>query len=138
MTCERRAIGRATMRKGWAQLGLVLACCCGQAWTQTPVPPGSVTSGSAAPVPAHASQLRLTVEVTDKAGHPITGLEESDFTVLDEKNPTPIRFFYAHSNPLAEPGAESIILLIDDVNVDFNEVSFERDQIENFLRSNQG
>ena len=121
------------MRNVGALFGLVLACCSGREWAQTPVPPGP-----AAPVPVHAPQLRLTVEVTDKAGHPITGLEESDFTVLDERNPTPIRFFYAHDNALAEPGAESIILLIDDVNVDFNEVSFERDQIENFLRSNKG
>ncbi|MGB9032813.1 MAG: VWA domain-containing protein [Acidobacteriaceae bacterium] len=113
---------------------LVLACWVGTAWAQKPAP----TAAEAASAPTKVAQVRLSVEVTDKAGHPIPGLQETDFTVLDDRKPAPLRFFYAHESGVADPGAESMILLIDEVNEDLSAVTFERDQIEKFLRSNQG
>ena len=38
----------------------------------------------------------------------------------------------------AEPREESIMLVIDDIDMDFLAMGFERTQIENFLRSNGG
>jgi VWFA-related protein len=40
--------------------------------------------------------VQVDVVVTDKAGNPITGLKESDFTVLQDGKPQPVRAFEAH------------------------------------------
>jgi VWFA-related protein len=121
------------MRKRWVLCWLVLVYCVGRIWAQKPALPGAEV-----PAPAKTVQLRLSVEVTDKAGHPVPGLQEGDFVVLDDRNRAPIRVFHAHESGMADPGAESIILLIDEVNEGLDAVSFERDQIDKFLRSNQG
>lgn len=98
----------------------------------------AIPQTSVAAAPAATGPIILDVEVTDKAGNPVAGLQASDFSVFDGRKPAPIVFFYAHENSPAQPEADSAILLIDDVNVDFNSVSQERSQIEAFLRSGQG
>jgi VWFA-related protein len=65
-------------------------------------------------------------------------LQESDFAVLDEKRPTQIRSFVAHDLSQPDAAPEALFLLIDEVNTGFDVVSIEREQIENFLRSNGG
>jgi VWFA-related protein len=108
-------------------LGLVLVCCGARVAAQD----------AAAGPPVH-----LNVEVMDKAWHPVTGLQQSDFTVLDGGKPATIASFTAHAIPAAGPAAEareeSIMLVIDDIDMDFLAMGFERTQIENFLRSNGG
>jgi len=111
-------------RRGWSA-GIAL----GMAWC-------AAVSGqrvAESPQRAAAAPILLNVQVTDKAGHPIQGLQQSDFTLLDEGKPVPIRFFRALSG--SQPNTVSIALLIDDVNADFNEVTFARQQIAKFLRS---
>jgi VWFA-related protein len=117
------------MRNGWVFCCLLLVCCHGRAQAQQAGPTDA---------PAKGPQIRLAVEVTDKSGHPVTALQKGDFTVLDNGRPVPLDFFYAHESGLVEPGSESIVLVIDAVNVYFNLLSQERTQIETFLRSNQG
>lgn len=107
------------MRKAFL---LVLTGCAAAAFAQQPPPPVP---------PAHP--ILLNVQVTDRHGHPIEGLKQSDFTLLDDKKPVPIDLFRELSG--AEPGNVSIMLLIDDVNAGFNEVVFTRQQIAKFLRS---
>ena len=51
------------------------------------------------PTPTFRSTTRLVqvdVVVTDKAGNPITGLKEADFTVFQDGKPQPVRAFEAH------------------------------------------
>ncbi len=51
------------------------------------------------PAPMFRSTTRLVqvdVVVTDKAGNPITGLNQSDFTVMQDGKPQPLRAFEAH------------------------------------------
>lgn len=87
--------------------------------------------------PAASGPLSLDVEVTDKAGHPVPGLQQQDFTLYDNGQPTPIRSFRAH-DPAAHLEASQdtpvFILLIDDINAGFQAVSNERIQIDDFLR----
>jgi VWFA-related protein len=108
-----------------AGMGLVLICCGACAFAQNHV---QVISPEAQRAP-----ILLNVQVTDKAGHPITGLKQSDFTVLDDGKPAPIQLFAAL--PGAGPDAASIMLLIDDVNVSVGGVVFVREQVAKFLRS---
>ena len=88
--------------------------------------------------PAQSGPITLEVAVTDKGGHAIPGLQQSDFTLLDNKQPVTIRSFAAHT--LQDPGddPETMVLLIDDVDTNFDVVSIARTQIENFLHADGG
>jgi len=113
---------------------LVLAGCVPAALAQkplvTPAPGEQPTAPASGPV-------TFDVVVTDKAGHPIHGLQQSDFTVLDDKKPIPLTSFQAHEIA-SSPNQEAVFLVLDDVNAGFNAISIERTQIESFLRSDGG
>ncbi len=98
----------------------------------------------ASPPKAADHRLFLDVVVTDGSGKAIPGLEEKDFTVLDDGHEQKILAFRASggespSQPsqAAEPPVK-IILLVDEVNSDFRRVAYERDQIKAFLLKNGG
>jgi VWFA-related protein len=80
--------------------------------------------------------------VTDAAGQPVAGLEQRDFTLLDDNKPQEIRSFQAVDGSdgkvaAGDPPVE-IILLLDATNNSLHNVAFERSQIEKFLRQNGG
>jgi len=52
--------------------------------------------GSVATFQTQAQLVQLDVSVTDSAGRPITGLQQSDFTVLEDGQPQVIRAFEPH------------------------------------------
>ena len=93
--------------------------------------------------------LTLDVVVTDRSGKPVKGLEEKDFTVLDNGHPQKILSFQAAGSaaavegaagenvPAAEPPAR-VILLVDEVNTNFTRIAYERDQIKRVLLQNGG
>jgi len=84
-------------------------------------------------------RITLDVVVSDKSGKPIPGLDQRDFTLLDNKQPSKILSFDAiqGSAAAADPPVEAI-LLIDEVNTAFTAVSYERQQVEKFLRRDGG
>jgi VWFA-related protein len=84
-------------------------------------------------------RLTLDVVVTDKSGKPIPGLEQQDFTLLDNKQPTNILSFDAIQGgaATADPPVE-VILLVDEVNASFKTVSSARQEVEKFLKRNGG
>lgn len=125
------------MLKRLCSASLILLGCTAVALAQKPLtvptPPAEQPGSSRGP----SGPMSFDVVVTDKAGHPVHGLQQSDFTVVDDKQVTPIRGFEAHD--LENQGnQEAIFLVMDDVNADFNEISIERSQIENYLRSDGG
>jgi VWFA-related protein len=94
--------------------------------------------------PPNDRRLVLDVVVSDKSGKAVKGLEQKDFTVLDNGHPQDILSFQvigggavAASVEPAEPPVK-IILLIDEVNTTFRRVAYERDQIKRFLQQNGG
>ena len=99
---------------------------------------GSVASAVAQlPVeqgPKPDTNIRLNVQVTS-GGQPVSGLTQADLRVVDNKNAAGI-VSVKEETPATEP-AHAIILL-DAVNVRYTEMSFERDQVTKFLRSNGG
>jgi VWFA-related protein len=92
------------------------------------------------PGPAEG-RIKLDVLVTDAAGRPFAGLQQADFTLLDDKKPQPILFFRAADGSIGQGAAEppvEVILLIDATNNSLHNIAFERDQIAKFLRQNGG
>jgi VWFA-related protein len=92
------------------------------------------------PAPALAEgRVHLDVVVSDKSGKPISGLELKDFALKDNNLPAKIISFQAieaaaqSSNPPTE-----VTVLIDAVNLGFQEVVRTRDGIAAFLRRNGG
>lgn len=89
--------------------------------------------------PARQDDRRITLNVlaADASGRPISGLQQQDFSILDNKQPQSITSFAAVQGPTAEPPTE-VVLLIDTVNTSFQRVAFVRDQLDAFLRQNGG
>jgi VWFA-related protein len=84
---------------------------------------------------AEPGVIQLNVVVTPKSGEPVGGLQEKDFTVLDNKIARPITSFEAEDGS-REP--VEVILLIDSVNTNFSTIAYERTQIDKFLHANDG
>ena len=101
---------------------------------------GGFTQQSAPPSSTDR-HITLDVVVSDKSGKPVPGLEQQDFTLLDNKQPQKILSFQAIAAQgdatKADPPVE-VVLLVDEVNIGFSRVSYARDQIEKFLRSDGG
>ncbi|HTU43794.1 MAG TPA: VWA domain-containing protein [Bryobacteraceae bacterium] len=88
-----------------------------------------------APVPA--SRITLDVVVNDKSGNPVSGLEQQNFTVLDNKQPQKILSFEAIRGSSAEDRLETVLVL-DAANIGFSRVAYAREEIEKFLRQDGG
>ncbi len=84
---------------------------------------------------APPAPITLTVEVTDKEGRPVSGLQQSDFTLLDDSTPSPIRAFAAHTPGPGSPA--STVIVFDNVNMRFGGDSIARNQIIDLLRNHQ-
>ena len=95
----------------------------GQAPATAPVPTSNMSRG-----------IALDVVVTDHSGTPISGLQQQDFTLLDNKQPVTISSFEAAG--AATP--VEVILLVDGINTSFTHVSYERLEIEKFLKRDGG
>ena len=103
---------------------LVLLPCAAPAFAQQ-----NMSAGNA------PATILLDVVVTHKSGPPVAELQQKDFTLFDNKVPRPITSFHALG------GSQSpveIILLIDAVNTSYLRIAYERDQIDRFLRANNG
>ncbi len=100
------------------------------------------------PTPKHEApqgRIRLDVVVTDASGHPVAGLTQQDFTLLDNKKPQPILSFRAvdgsAGNAAGSDGSEppvEVILLVDAANNLLHNIAYERYQIDRFLTQNGG
>jgi len=85
-------------------------------------------------------QITLDVQVTDRYGAPVRGLQKQDFTLMDDEQPKNILSFHAvdsATGSTADPPVE-IILVIDAVNASPETVAYERSEVKKFLRQNAG
>jgi VWFA-related protein len=107
-------------------------------------PPPQLQPRPAGPsVPAPVSldrQITLDVQVTDKSGSPIRGLQKQDFTLLDDNRPQNILTFQAADRAAAstaDPPVETI-LVVDAVNASPQSVAYERGEVKKFLLRDGG
>jgi VWFA-related protein len=103
---------------------------------QTPTLSTRSAEGAASDLPD--GQIHLNVIVTDKTGKPVLGLTPQDFTLLDDNHERPIAGFRAHGGDTATTAPVRVILIIDAVNVGFQDVSYSRFGIDAFLRKDGG
>jgi VWFA-related protein len=90
---------------------------------------------SSPPTQPATDMIHLDVVVTPKSGRPVRGLEQQDFTVLDNKVPQILTSFQAlggRQAPIA------VILLVDDVNTGVERIAYERSELDKFLRTDGG
>ena len=78
------------------------------------------------------SPTYLDVVVTRKSGPPVSGLEQQDFTLIDNKLPQTITSFRALGGTA---GRVEVLVVVDAVNVDYEKVAYVRQEIEKFLRA---
>jgi VWFA-related protein len=102
------------------------------ALSHRPAPSGSASEG----------KIKLDVVVTDGKGQPVGGLQQQNFTLLDDKKLQPIRSFrevngVTGNGTAADPPVE-VILLIDMANNLLHNIAYERYQIDKFLKQNGG
>lgn len=108
-----------------------------QAATPSAQAPSS-TQASVAPTPAANHRISLDVVVTDKVGNPQIGLQQQDFTLLDENQPRTITSFHA-----SEPTPEGIdrevqlILVLDAVNAGLQSLQLGQSELKKFLQQNE-
>jgi VWFA-related protein len=83
--------------------------------------------------------MTLDVAVSDRSGNPVAGLESKSFTLLDNNQPAKIVSFRAvgGETQASDPPVE-MTLVLDTVNVSFQQVASARQEIVRFLRQNGG
>jgi VWFA-related protein len=95
----------------------------------------------AAPLKATASTagpLNLDVVVAGHDGKPIAGLQQQDFSVYLDKENQPVTDFRAVAASSSGTAPVQIILLVDAVNTRYSNVAYERQEIDHFLKQNDG
>ena len=109
----------------------LFVCIATIAWPQAPSVPG--------PNGAVDRRIALDVVVTDKSGNPVSGLQQQDFTIVDNKLPQSIASFRAvgESGKADDPPLR-VVFVMDEVNVSFRAMSNARQQLEKYLRQNGG
>lgn len=82
-------------------------------------------------------RIHLDVTVMDSAGHAVSGLEQPDFTVLDDDRAQPIDSFRPVNGLTPETSVE-IVFVLDTMNTSFQQMAAVRQDVEKFLRENGG
>ncbi len=118
---------------------LVVSGAIAQDNTQPQLQPRPAEPSASAPTNP-GKQIFLDVQVTDKYGAQVRGLQKQDFTLLDDKQPHEILSFQAVDVATAAPTDPplEVVLVIDAINAGFNAVANERDQVKKFLLQNGG
>ncbi len=82
-----------------------------------------------------SNPISLDVVVAPKSGAAVSGLQQADFTVLDNKVPQKILSFQALGGT-KEP--IEVTIVVDDVNIGIKNIAYERQQVDNFLLAGKG
>ena len=135
---------------------VVLSCCWLSLYlhSQNPEPPRTsdrsqmpehvyIPKLKSRPIPQHPKEpegrIHLDVVVSDKSGQRVAGLSQQDFILVDDNIPRKIVSFQSIDARIAKPDPPvQAILLIDQINPTFQQVSFARSEIARFLRKNDG
>jgi VWFA-related protein len=125
----------------WSLLVCFL-CLSSPVLAQQSAPPAtspSLADRPASPDRPQGRRIEIDVVVTDKAGAAIAGLQQQDFTLLDDQQPQKIESFLAFDEAAgANVPPPQAILLVDAVNTSYTNMGVERLQLGKFLERNGG
>lgn len=82
--------------------------------------------------------ITINVEVTDKSGQHIRGLQASDFTLFDNKQPQKLLGFRPLDSKATPPDRVHVVIVVDTINTDFNVVARQREELAAFLKQDGG
>ncbi len=84
-------------------------------------------------------EIKLDVVVDDGTGKPVLELQPWDFKILDNGQPRKVLSFRAYDGVTVMPDPPvEVILVLDTLNLPFQQVAFVRGEIDQFLRQNGG
>jgi VWFA-related protein len=83
-----------------------------------------------------ARHIILNVVVTDGSGKPVSGLQEKDFTLLDNHQPQRIVSFQGVEGRTAKPPVH-VILMLDILNNSFQDVAYQLRAVDKYLDQNR-
>jgi VWFA-related protein len=84
-------------------------------------------------------KIRLDVVADDAAGKPVIGLQPWDFKILDNGQSSKVMSFRSYDGVQVKPDPPvEVILVVDTVNLMFQQLSFVRGELDEFLRQNGG
>jgi VWFA-related protein len=84
-------------------------------------------------------RIHLDILVSDGGGKPVFGLQPPDFTILDNNQPRKLLSFRSYDGVNVKPAPPvEVILVVDTVNLPFQQISFIHQEIARFLRQNSG
>jgi VWFA-related protein len=122
-------------------------------------PKKSITQDSGIVLRQTVRRVRVDVVVTDAKGHPVAGLQASDFHVAEDGKPQSLRQFEWHSEENAQPALPKrpllpphtfmnlpeapehgplMVLLYDALNTPVNDQLYARAQMQEFLKKSAG
>lgn len=113
-----------------ASVCLLLSCLSLEA---QPFPAGSLPG----PAATQPQTIHLDVLVKDKSGQPVHGLSAQDFTILDNGQAQKLTGF-APVNTQDHPDAVQVVIVVDMINIGYDEVAWAREQIGEFLKQDAG
>ncbi len=79
--------------------------------------------------------IHLNVVLTNKGGKVVSGLPKDDFKLLDNGSPREITSFH---EVVSQASPVQVVIVVDAVNTPFTALTYQRDQIERYLRANEG
>ncbi|MFZ1916361.1 MAG: VWA domain-containing protein [Terriglobales bacterium] len=129
------------MSRYLALVTLLLVSFCAASAQNAPQPQVQPRPAEPASAPPAATDRRITldVQVTDKSGAPVRGLQKEDFTLLNDKQPQSIASFHAFDTQATpDTPLSQIILVVDAVNTPRDANSTERSEVRKFLLQNGG
>jgi VWFA-related protein len=111
--------------------------------SQSPVPaappaPSTPLAGAGTSTPVDPHRIDIDVQVTDKLGHHIGGLQAQDFTLLDNKQPAKILNFREVDSRNQAKNPLHVVIVVDAINGGLQLVAREREQLGEFLKQDGG
>ncbi len=115
------------------------ALCCFPATAQQSAPASAMASPSIAATTPSGRLINLDVVVNNQSGQVTPGLQQQDFTILDDNHPLKVSTFHAaESSPTAADAPAEVVLLLDEVNSSYRHMTIARQEVEKFLSQYSG
>jgi VWFA-related protein len=110
-----------------------------QTYAQSPAQQNpAAPAQDAGTAPGAQGTMTIHVQVSDKLGHAMEGLQRSDFTLLDNKQPQKLLGFRADDAAVLKSDPVQVVIVVDMINVDVVTVAREREEVGAYLKENGG